>query len=457
MTNDDSNLAILLNGPQGLRNATSDLGLGGITSRAVNVADFDRDGHPDLVFNSADGIRGYRNQGPPNYTFQELNGGWRVPNDNPEGALALDFDGDGLPDYLHAGQDIFVLRNGGERNGPVDVSDALGVGRNGFGKGNGSYILALDFNNDAFTDFVYFLGNRGVVAQNQAGKRFEQVNNGLWVDEGAQERYQLKPGLASGDLNNDGWVDVVAPGPSGLKVFLNAQGRFTEAQNALGDLNRLGGNSTRAAALADFDLDGDLDLLVYVLRDGMRAFVNQDGKGRFVDITDSLDPNFKSQNRVSYIATPDLNGDGAPDVVLWRGDSSTMWVTERQASPGAQPLRVRFHTAGAPAPLGARVEVVDAWQRTQTQWVSGGDGRGGQASSQLVFGVPPGKTRITVTYPGGAKQQDAVVVERAGSIATVTAQGIRSGAAPAAAQPNPPQPAPPPPPSRPPSPAPGPT
>ncbi|GMV79757.1 MAG: hypothetical protein AMXMBFR7_09410 [Planctomycetota bacterium] len=411
----------LLNLPDGLREITQDLGLGSFHSRTVHMADLDQDGHLDLAFNASDGVRVYRNGGPPNFRMQEVRGG-RLPIENPEGSLVLDYNGDGRPDLLVAGNWLSLFAAG---DPPQDVSDRVNLGRRGFGTGNGAFLTAIDLNNDSFTDFLYCLDAPGVVGLNEGGQRFRlMTDSGLsFADDG-----DLKPGLAAGDVNNDGWADVVVPQANGVRLFLNnGRGQFSDATAASGDLASKSGPH-RTVALADFDLDGDLDLLASPQESGVDIFLN-DGQGRFANASAQMGETFGRSYGISYLSTADLNDDGVPDVLANRRTRSgaRLWLNRRAPLPEALPLRVRFVTAGMPTPVGARVVIKDAWQRTQTRWVSGGDGRGGQEGGELLFGVPQGTIEVIVVYPGGSTVKGQAKADApGGSIVYVSPRGIES-------------------------------
>ena len=67
-------------------------------------------------------------------------------------------------------------------------------------------------------------------------------------------------GVAVGDVNNDGWLDVLITQYNGVKLFLNnGDGTFTDVTEESGLSNP--GWAT-SAAFVDYDRDGRLDLVV---------------------------------------------------------------------------------------------------------------------------------------------------------------------------------------------------
>jgi hypothetical protein len=93
------------------------------------------------------------------------------------------------------------------------------------------------------------------------------------------------------------------------KVLLlnDGAGRFSDAS---GQLPRTIHDS-EDVAFADFDLDGDLDLVFVSEDDRKDELYLNDGTGRFRDVSERLMPDDVS----NALVVLDLNGDGAPDVL----------------------------------------------------------------------------------------------------------------------------------------------
>lgn len=120
------------------------------------------------------------------------------------------------------------------------------------------------------------------MAPSQTGLDFTNV---LLEFSGATNRILYNgAGVALGDFDNDGWLDIFACGldsPSALYRNLG-NWHFTNVTAAAG--LEFPGRYQRGAVFADINGDGAVDLLVSTLSQGVLCFVN-DGHGHFKNIT----------------------------------------------------------------------------------------------------------------------------------------------------------------------------
>jgi hypothetical protein len=125
----------------------------------------------------------------------------------------------------------------------------------------GSGVAIFDFDNDGRPD-IYLIqnGGPGSEARNRlfrqgADGRFTDVSKGSGLDIVGHGM-----GVAIGDVNNDGWPDVLVTEYGGIRLFLNnGNGTFTEITKEAGLDNPLWATS---ACFFDYDRDGWLDLVV---------------------------------------------------------------------------------------------------------------------------------------------------------------------------------------------------
>ncbi len=102
-----------------------------------------------------------------------------------------------------------------------------------------------------------------------------------------------------------------------------AQTTFTESAAAY-NLN-IGGNKDGGHAWADYDLDGDFDLVIN--RNGSGFLLRNDG-GSFSDQTAALAPDFSSGSLERTALFVDFNNDGYPDVFRNRHNDLRIYLQD---------------------------------------------------------------------------------------------------------------------------------
>src|SRR5262249_2674768 len=200
----------------------------------VAVGDIDSDGHPDVFVTRWRSYALYRNRGDG--TFDDVTEAWGLGGrrDWPTSAALADLDGDGDLDlyvchyavldidppricrdpktqaYLTCNPlDVAALpdrlfRNEGDRF--VDVTAHSGVDdRDGRGLG----VVAADLDGDGRVDlFVANDSSANFLFRNLGGMRFEEVGHFAGVAGNASGAYQAGMGVAAGDLDGDGRIDL---------------------------------------------------------------------------------------------------------------------------------------------------------------------------------------------------------------------------------------------------------
>jgi len=157
-------------------------------------------------------------------------------------------------------------------------------------------------------------GSRGagfaLLAPEQTGVWFTNVL--------AQERHLTNQillngsGVAAGDVDGDGWCDLYFSGLDGPNALYRNMGGWKFQEVAAQSVVSCTGLDSTAAAFADLDGDGDLDLLVNTIGAGVRCFLN-DSKGRFAEQPGLL---AGLRRGGSSLALADIDGDGDLDVYV---------------------------------------------------------------------------------------------------------------------------------------------
>jgi enediyne biosynthesis protein E4 len=217
-------------------------GIAAKKGRALGVAfaDYDGDGYTD-IFVANDGMQQYLFHNNGNGTFKEvsLEAGTALSQDGRRlsgmGVVFQDYDNDGRPDVIvtELPREIYgVYHNDGDGSFTYrSLETGLGLlssGSSGWGVG------LEDFDNDGWKDLFVAQGHvldnveqidpslhyvePPLLAMNRNG-RFERADSGDTTPWAAR-------GAAFGDLNNDGWQDVVMTTLGGTpQVFFNRGGK----------------------------------------------------------------------------------------------------------------------------------------------------------------------------------------------------------------------------------------
>ncbi|MCA9053201.1 MAG: CRTAC1 family protein [Planctomycetaceae bacterium] len=231
------------------------------------------------------------------------------------GAVAEDFDNDGLIDILTSSWDpggqIHLFRNRGDGTFE-DCTEAAGL----IGILGGINIVQGDFDNDGWTDVCVvrgaWLGNAGQypnsLLRNVNGRGFEDVTFAVGL---GSERFPTAT-AAWGDYDLDGDLDLFAGNESGpCRLYRNDGGQsFTDVASEAGVENE---RFTKGAVWGDVDGDGRPDLFVSNLGADNRLYRNL-GNGRFEDVASQSGVTSPQWSFPTWFW--DVNNDGALDLYV---------------------------------------------------------------------------------------------------------------------------------------------
>ena len=133
-------------------------------------------------------------------------------------------------------------------------------------------------------------------------------------------------GLLTGDINNDGWPDLITQNANSYSVYCNRKAlRFERTQT----IDKIGIGEPGGANLADINADGNLDLISGSHDSYRIAILLGNGKGTFTLAANSpLIPRTNGKPHNHRLAVADLNGDHWPDIAaanIQDGDLTLLW------------------------------------------------------------------------------------------------------------------------------------
>jgi hypothetical protein len=248
-----------------------------------------------------------------------------------------DFNGDGLPDVFatetqwksHNLYQPVVFVNDGH-GGFADETSALFSGPVPLVEGP-SRLFVADFNRDGRPDVLVTDIGPDLYLEGYHPTLVLSAPGGKLVDASANIPHGIDPdqldaqhGSAVGDVNGDGAPDISLGdigGPRDNGVLLNdGTGHFTREADSLSDVYHGGCSVILSNAIADLNGDGMNDVVVgggsNPCQDVPTAVLFNDGHGRFPDVTQVLPRPPYGFDTPTDIQVGDLNGDGAPDIVL---------------------------------------------------------------------------------------------------------------------------------------------
>ncbi len=141
---------------------------------------------------------------------------------------------------------------------------------------------------------------------------------------GGDEAFGEPSACVVGDLNGDGFTDILQPCDSGGALWKGKAGGF--AKPVRSKVSTRGG--TACVAVGDFDENGSLD--VFLVGPQQNTLWENDGKGKFKEVFRfSGSMSYKCPAGASDVQVMDLNHDGRPDMCLIYESSDILYHWSR--------------------------------------------------------------------------------------------------------------------------------
>jgi hypothetical protein len=313
----------------------------GKTPNSIEVADLNKDKIPDLVIANGGDSSVTILLGKGNGTFREADGSPFYAGSSPNDIVIADFNKDGKPDLAfanHTKKYLTVLA--GDGKGGFKPLSGSPFSVNVFPHTHG--IATGDFNKD---------GNPDLVTDSWGNDRLEVLfgNNkhgfntpGMFISVGKHPYQRIR----TADLNKDGNMDIVTTNLDGNNTTIllgDGKGGFHQPAGspfACGD-------SPFGVAIGDINGDGKPDLAIVnsptitsnnTGKDGLSILLG-DGTGKFVTMPGSPFTTGKSPSRV---AIGDINGDGINDIAVanYNGNSITIFLMNKKTVASSYTIQV---------------------------------------------------------------------------------------------------------------------
>lgn len=329
----------------------SDVTSDAVITMGVELGDLDGDGDLDLVAaNHSAPSRVYLNRSGDNFFYRASQS---VLADNDTSQIVIhDFDRDGDNDLVSVNFNNALNRYLVNDGTATPFTDEM----NGFSFSTGPRSseagVAGDFDRDGWPDLV--LVNSGDVNRlflnNRTASPFQSV-----VAQGIGTEEDLSFSVAAGDVNRDGFLDIVVGNigaPNRLYLNSGTSTPFASAINVSDDIL-----DSNAVELADFDGDGDLDLLAAGSSPAMTTLYLNNGStsdpfGGVAGIA------LMNLSLARDFAVGDVDRDGDLDFVAANSGSVSLLTNNGTSDPFSDLNRFDLISSGFFANTG--VELVDA-------------------------------------------------------------------------------------------------
>jgi len=398
--------------------------------------DWNKDGKTDLLVTREDGVFFYKNEGDK---FKETKLDIKLnQKSNPATITLGDVDKDGYTDiflstYLKKdsmeGQTIFTKENYGSssvllhNNGDntlTDITEAYGL----------TYVhntfqgLFVDMNDDGWLDLVvaYDTGEPRIY-KNEKGKKFSLAPNPM------TGKFGYPMGIAAGDINNDGRIDLFFSNTgSSIPKFL-AKGDLKDGQELVTDwllfknegnfkftdvaksLNVADFEFSWGCIFEDFNLDGHQDLVVaenyvsfppHALFPLPCRFLLQLPSGKFASVEEQA--GIVNKHFAITPLTSDFNNDGYPDLVYIniKGESKA-FINKGGNAPY---LKVRMPDTNEA--IGAKLTLNFSDSTSISNWNMVGEGLSTDQSNMLHFAIPNNKVPVSLIIKYNSNRVDTI-------------------------------------------------
>jgi len=406
-------------------NATTFMGME-VASSSASFADVDHDGYADLL---ADGkiYQGFHDGSK--LTFEQTD--WLSIPDGKEvkSSAYVALNKDGHPDVIISFKDggLMAFTNAFAEGGSgfKDKTAAMGLTKAENGAGLNGYFAPGDWNLDKRTDIFYAAGKGFLLVQDENGV-FTSVKHAIPFDfVSGQDRTTGNTGAGAFiPMLSNKQFDLIIPTESSWHVLENQQNNLADVTKYGNEISE--GSYLHLATLAkDLNLDGYVDLFTTSRGEtGHNRYIINRGYGSFMlaSTHKAYDEMFVGEAMESGgwgIATGDVNGDGAPDL-LFGNKSGELFLIMNETLDMRTPVEfadeevttilgikvLSVKLSGNKGIVGAQMELCDsAGEIVGRSYVGSNVNAGSWSGFEEQFAVKKaGKYKLKIIYSDGVEE-----------------------------------------------------
>lgn len=399
---------------------------------ACLAADYDNDGDKDLFITNYGPNTLYRNNGDK--TFTEVTGPAGLEDDLwSVGCTFFDYDRDGhldlyIANYLQFDPEYNYYYQGEGFPGPLsyqgeadklyhnkgdgtfeDVSQKAGIANP---RGRGMGVASCDINDDGYIDvYVANDGMENYLYQNNGDGTFTNVALDTGTGFGQNGEATSAMGPEFGDYNLDGLIDILVPDMGYSCLYRNTgEGYFEDMSALVGLATYCGQYTSWSGNFFDFDQDGRVDIFIAngdsrYLEPEENLMLRNTGETKFENVSAMLGPDFQTKYVSRGSAVGDIDHDGDLDLVILNINGPAQLLLNQG---GNRNNWLMIHVVGSKSnrdAVGTRIRLT-AGGTTQTRYTVSSSGYLSQSDYRAHFGLGDNTLaeKIEIRWPDGQTQ-----------------------------------------------------